>query len=718
MRRAAAEAGPTAGRLGVAGSATILSRAADDSGNLESPGAGRTISVGAVGPQTCPCTIWAPTATPGTPSDPDTAAVNLGVKFTADQNGFITGIRFYKGAGNTGAHVGTLWSGTGAALASATFTNETASGWQQADFPASVAITAGTVYVASYHAPVGRYANDNGYFLATGVDNPPLRALRDGVSGSNGVYAYGAGTTFPSSAYQSTNYWVDVVFNPSARRTRHRRRSIATTPANGATSVAATTELTVTFSEPMDAATISSATLELRNAANALVPATVTYNATTLVATLTPGAALAPSTTYTATVLGGASDPRAKDVAGNSLPANTTWSFTTVAADVTPPTVTATTPANNAVNVSRSITVTATLSEPMDPATINATTFELRDDANVLVTASVTYNPTTRVATLTPGSPLAGSTLYTARVLGGATDPRVKDAAGNALAVNRTWSFTTLAADVTPPTVIATSPLDGATGFVRTANITATFSEAMTASTINTTTFELRDSTNALVPAAVSYNATTRVVTLNPTPTLGFNAVYTATIKGGLTDPRVKDLQGNALASDRVWSFTTVADTTPPTVTSTSPASNAVNVSRTANVTGTFSEAMDASTINATTFELRDPANVVVPAAITYNATSRVVTLNPTPTLAWNGVYTAIIRGGATDPRVKDAQGNALALDRVWSFTTVADTRQRRGHLVEAQSCSARASPAPGWLGTGSCRSPRGRDGCRRRTPR
>jgi len=193
------------------GPATLRSRAVDDSGNLESPGPGRAVTVGA---QSCPCTIWSAGATPGTASDPDTAAVNLGVKFTADSNGFITGIRFYKGSGNSGVHVGSLWTTTGQLLASATFTGETATGWQQANFASAVPITANTVYVASYLAPNGRYAGDDGFFANAGVNRPPLRALQNGVSGGNGVYRYGSSTAFPNLTYQSSNYWVDVVFRP------------------------------------------------------------------------------------------------------------------------------------------------------------------------------------------------------------------------------------------------------------------------------------------------------------------------------------------------------------------------------------------------------------------------------------------------------------------------------------------------------------------------
>jgi hypothetical protein len=136
----------------------------------------------------------------------------VGVKFRSDVAGQIKGIRFYKGAGNTGTHVGTLWSSTGTKLASATFVNETATGWQQVLFTTPVTITANTVYVASYLAPVGRYAADAQYFATAGVDNGPLHALRNGVSGGNGIYRYGNNTAFPNSTTQSTNYWVDVVF--------------------------------------------------------------------------------------------------------------------------------------------------------------------------------------------------------------------------------------------------------------------------------------------------------------------------------------------------------------------------------------------------------------------------------------------------------------------------------------------------------------------------
>ena len=103
---------------------TIKSRAIDDSGNVQNPAASRVINV----TRTCPCGIWSDSAVPAIPDHDDPSALELGVKFQSDADGVVTGIRFYKGAGNTGTHVGSLWTSTGTKLADATFANETASG--------------------------------------------------------------------------------------------------------------------------------------------------------------------------------------------------------------------------------------------------------------------------------------------------------------------------------------------------------------------------------------------------------------------------------------------------------------------------------------------------------------------------------------------------------------------------------------------------------------
>ena len=230
-----------------------------------------TFSTAAAVGSGCPCGAWSATTTPTLASASDPNPVELGVRFRTDVDGFVTGVRFYKGAGNTGTHIGSVWSTGGTRLATATFTGETATGWQQVNFATPLAVTANTVYVASYFAPNGRYAADLRYFASTGVDTPPVHLLRDGVSGANGLYAYGSSSRFPASTYLSTNYWVDVVFSTATVADTTPPAVTATSPVNGATGVANGTAPSATFSEALDAASVNTSTFELRNAAGALV---------------------------------------------------------------------------------------------------------------------------------------------------------------------------------------------------------------------------------------------------------------------------------------------------------------------------------------------------------------------------------------------------------------------------------------------------------------
>ena len=166
----------------------------------------------------CVCTgavaqtsFWPNSSRPSTPEvTNDTASVTLGVKFYSDVSGFITGVRFYKGSHNTGTHVGTLWTNSGTKLASVTFSGETESGWQQANFSTAVSIVANKTYVISYLAPRGYYACDQSYSWST-VGATPLH-----VTGTSpGVYAYGSTTRFPNGTWNRSNYWVDVMFSPT-----------------------------------------------------------------------------------------------------------------------------------------------------------------------------------------------------------------------------------------------------------------------------------------------------------------------------------------------------------------------------------------------------------------------------------------------------------------------------------------------------------------------
>jgi hypothetical protein len=185
----------------------VSAAARDTNGN--SATASITVTVSNATSDGCPCSLWTAASTPET-IVPDPNAVELGVKIQSDVPGYITGLRFYKAAANTGQHTGHLWSSSGALLGTVTFDNESASGWQQAMFAAPIPIAASTLYVASYHTGTGNYAGTPQGFAAA-VDTAPLHAPADGAAGGNGVYRYGA-SAFPDETWDGTNYWVDVLF--------------------------------------------------------------------------------------------------------------------------------------------------------------------------------------------------------------------------------------------------------------------------------------------------------------------------------------------------------------------------------------------------------------------------------------------------------------------------------------------------------------------------
>jgi hypothetical protein len=160
----------------------------------------------------CSFSIWENATIPTNANFSDPNGVELGVRFKSNIDGYIKGIRFYKGFDNIGTHIGNLWTSTGQLLATAVFTNETSTGWQQVDFTAPVPITADIDYIASYYAPNGYYAAENFFFKDSGLANAPLMLPKNTSINGNGVFAYNTETSFPNSSYLASNYWVDVEF--------------------------------------------------------------------------------------------------------------------------------------------------------------------------------------------------------------------------------------------------------------------------------------------------------------------------------------------------------------------------------------------------------------------------------------------------------------------------------------------------------------------------
>ncbi len=617
----------------------------------------------------------------------------------------------------------------------------------------------------------------------------------------------------------------------------------ATSPANGATGVLATTVPSATFSEALNAATVTAANVTLTDqATSAAVAGAVSYDSATRTVRFTPTAALGAGKAYLARVKGGASG--IADSAGNRLVADVTWSFTVAAApDTTPPTVTATSPANGATGVLATTVPSATFSEALNAATVTAANVTLTDQAtSAAVAGAVSYDSATRTVRFTPTAALGAGKAYLARVKGGASG--IADSAGNRLVADVTWSFTVAAAtggttsylsdlaytvtangwgppekdrsngedsaadglpltlegvvyakgigahaasdirytmsgctafsakvgvddevltrgsivfqvyadgtkvfdsgtmtgssptqtvaldmtgraalrlvitnagdnftsdhgdwadakltcggtapDTTPPTVTATSPANGATGVLATTVPSATFSEALNAATVTAANVTLTDqATSAAVAGAVSYDSATRTVRFTPTAALGAGKAYLARVKGGASG--IADSAGNRLVADVTWSFTVAAapDTTPPTVTATSPANGATGVLATTVPSATFSEALNAATVTAANVTLTDQAtSAAVAGAVSYDSATRTVRFTPTAALGAGKAYLARVKGGASG--IADSAGNRLVADVTWSFTVAAATGGTTSYLSDL----AYTVTANGW---------------------
>ena len=424
-------------------------------------------------------------------------------------------------------------------------------------------------------------------------------------------------------------------------------------PANGATGVALTTAFSATFSTVMNSSTLNANTLKLSGPGGVAVSGTVAYTQAGSVASFTPTLPLANNTTYVATVTTGA-----QSQAGVALATNFVSTFTTVPAATVPvpPVVVSTIPLNGATGVPLNQTLSAVFSKAMNPATLNGTTFSVTSSAGTAIAGTVGYVAGGNTATFTPSSAFLPSTTYVATITTGA-----QDTTGTPLLALYQWTFRTVPAPA-PPTVISTNPANNSAGIPVNQSILATFSSAMNPTTINGTSFTLTAPGGVVVAGTVSYLATGSIATFDPSENLALNTTYVATITTG-----AQDLLGIGIADNYVWTFTTAAtsDTTKPTVISTIPGNESTGVAFNTAVTATFSEAMDPTTITATTFTVTGPGTTPVAGTVTYAAVGDTATFTPSVNLVPGTVFTGTINTAASD-----LAGNKLAVNYVWTFTT------------------------------------------------
>ena len=317
---------------------------------------------------------------------------------------------------------------------------------------------------------------------------------------------------------------------------------IDTNPDNAATNVPLNQVITVTFNEEMDPSTINSSSFIVTSAST--IAGTLTYSGVT--ATFTPSVNLTPNTTYVVRIT-----TAVKDLRGNALQEDYLFSFSTGA--TLQPLVLTTSPTPNETGVVLNKVVSATFNMPMDPATINTSTFTLKQGTTT-ITGVVTYSGNT--ALFTPNANLTANTVYTATITTGA-----HNMAGVALASNYVWNFTTGA--IVAPRVILTDPFNTETGVLLNKVVTATFDMAMDPLTITTSTFTLKQGTDVIL-GSVSYSG--NMASFTPNNPLLANAIFTATITTG-----AKNVAGIAIANNYVWTFKTINSSNAPDLGSASP---------------------------------------------------------------------------------------------------------------------------------------------------
>jgi hypothetical protein len=392
---------------GVLGTATVMSRATDDSGNIESSPTPVSVTITQAN---CPCSIWTPSLTvPWMVDSNDGAAVEVGLKFTTDVGGMVNGLRFYKAATNTGSHVGHLWTKSGTLLSTVTFSGESSSGWQQANFASPAIIQPNTIYVISYYAPNGHYSDDQYFLGRAAVDQWPLHAPKSTAAEPNGVFFYGA-SGFPNQTWFSDSYAVDVIFTPDLVMP-----TVAlTAPANGANISGNAVTVSATASDNISVAGVQFKIDGVNvGAEDTASPYSIAWNST-----------LTANGTHTLTAV-------ARDAAGNL----TTSAGVTVSvfnADTVPPSVSISAPANSAT-VHGTVSVVAAASDNQGVAGVqfmvdgalvgselNAPPYTMTWDTSALATNSThtlqarardtSNNVTTSAAsTVTVVNPVAGA---------------------------------------------------------------------------------------------------------------------------------------------------------------------------------------------------------------------------------------------------------------------------------------------------------------------
>jgi len=590
----------------------------------------------------CPCNVFTasqPSVTPSLYAQP--GGIEVGMRLKADQPGYITGIRFYKVGGMTGMHTASLWNNMGQQLAQATFTGESATGWQQVDF-SPIAITANTIYTVSVYMADGNYTATPSFFTAD-VNNSPLIAPSDGTAfdglGNQGQGDYHAGASaYPTDYFNSGNYWVDASFTTSLNNAAPQVSSH--TPVADATNVpVGKVDIIAAFDKPMDSNTIDTNTFIVKDSSGNPVTGSVSYDGQTHTAMFTASSVWQTSSTYTVTLKGGVGTPVIADMQGIPIATDNVWSFTT-SADL--------------------LACPCSLYNQQNPA--GSTTF--RDYLNNLELGNkVVAQESGYITTLR---------FYKSIVTPDTTnDGNIWDANGNNLATvtfsnesDYGWQEATLA-----------TPLYVTRGqvYVLSYGVTTGYYQVR----VGAFTAPLDSPGLIAYPSGDIRNTTTLTGTNN--------SVYSTT-KGAY--PGLVGAANTYYYVDAVFSLSQTYD--PPKILVTQPTDKNYGIDHLSNVTAEFDQALDATTVNSSNVKVHDSSGNLVSGTAAYDTAKHWITFGPTAPFAYNSTYSVSIGSG-----VKNQAGVNLAAAYSWSFTTgspvVSDMNQGNGGPILVLTTSSSA---------------------------
>lgn len=524
--------------------------------------------------------------------------------------------------------------------------------------------------------------------LVTFVPSVPLPA------NSSVVVAITSGITNSLGEPLLLNSLSSAIFSTGAGADTTAPSIVQVNPPNGVLTAGTNNVVTVEFSEPINATTVTTSTFGLTAGG---VPVNGRINVVTgprgpnTQAIFTPDQLLGGTLTYAVAVGTGITD-----TAGNPLAAPFTSSFGTgTGIDNFQPSLVSVSPQNQMTGLPLNTRVTARFSEPINPLTITATTFGLSlSPFGQDVSGTRTIASDLLSVTFTPTQLLLPNTIYSVLVQTNGTDV-IRDLAGNALLTPGfsvgLGSFTTGSgpADTTGPHVILVSPADQRTAVPLNSLVVMQFSEPVSAPSLTAQSITI-SAGGIPLPGTLTLEQNNTMVRWTPASLtqLAANTVYTVTVGTSVTD-----LVGNPLSAPFTSTLTTGAgtDTVAPTVTSLTPLANETNVPRSAVIDLTFSEEIDPATIRpgspffSGTLSLT--AGAETPGTVTFPLSDR-RTLRFTPAFPLRAGQSYFLFVG----EVEDLAGNKLTFSQ--GFTTAVAP----GTNVSLLPTSAAVSATPAQL--------------------